>query len=69
MAAVADLKRDRAKLVFRASTRDLQLPRCFIRQPVLSSRFSSPDVARFERTKALLAFLLQRRPRCRTRIR
>lgn len=50
MAAVADLKRDRAKLVSRASTRDLQLPRCFIRQPVLSSRFSSPDVARFERT-------------------
>lgn len=36
-----DLKRDRAKLVSRASTRDLQLPRCFIRQPVPSSRFSS----------------------------
>lgn len=39
--AYADLKRDRAKLVSRASTRDLQLPRCFIRQPVPSSRFSS----------------------------
>lgn len=35
--AYADLKRDRAKLVSRASTRDLQLPRCFIRQPVPSS--------------------------------
>lgn len=40
MAAVADLEQDRAKLVSRASTRDLQLPRWFIRQPVLSSCFS-----------------------------
>lgn len=33
----SDVKRDGAKLVSRASTRDLQLARCFIRQPVLVS--------------------------------
>lgn len=38
-----DVMRDRAKLVSRASTRDLQLARCFIPQPVLLSDASSEE--------------------------